>query len=35
GSGNKWRRIYNANKDKIQDPNLIYPGQELVIPPGT
>ena len=28
----KWPRIYRANKDKIQDPNLIYPGWELVIP---
>ena len=28
----KWPRIYRANKDKISDPNLIYPGWELVIP---
>ena len=28
----KWPRIYRANKDKIDDPNLIYPGWELVIP---
>lgn len=28
----KWPRIYRANKDKIQDPNLIFPGWELVIP---
>ena len=28
----KWPRIYRANKDKIRDPNLIYPGWELVIP---
>lgn len=28
----KWPRIYRANKDKIKDPNLIYPGWELVIP---
>lgn len=30
--GNKWRQIYNANKDKIKNPNLIYPKQVLVIP---
>ena len=28
----KWPRIYRANKDKIEDPNLIYPGWELAIP---
>ncbi|HOK23462.1 MAG TPA: LysM peptidoglycan-binding domain-containing protein [Candidatus Hydrothermia bacterium] len=28
----KWRIIYEANKDQIKDPNLIYPGQRLVIP---
>ncbi len=27
-----WRRIWNANKDKIEDPNLIYPGQVFLIP---
>ncbi len=28
----KWKRIYQANRDKITDPDLIFPGQELVIP---
>jgi len=28
----KWPRIYRANKEKIEDPNLIYPGWELAIP---
>jgi len=28
----KWKRIYKANRDKIEDPDLIYPGQRLVIP---
>lgn len=28
----KWPSIYNANKDKIKDPNLIYKGQVLTIP---
>ena len=29
-----WKRIYRANKDKIRDPNLIYPDQILLIPRG-
>jgi len=28
-----WPLIWEANKDKVQDPHWIYPGQELVIPP--
>lgn len=28
----KWKRIYNANKDKIMDSDLIYPNQILKIP---
>ncbi|MDA3793408.1 MAG: LysM peptidoglycan-binding domain-containing protein [Elusimicrobia bacterium] len=28
----KWKRIYKANSKNIKDPNLIYPGQNLVIP---
>ena len=32
GDANKWRTIYEANKDLIEDPDLIYPGQELKIP---
>lgn len=32
GSGSEWTKIYNANKDKISNPNLIYPGQVLKIP---
>lgn len=32
GDGNKWRQIYDANRDKINDPDLIYPGQVLTIP---
>ena len=32
GNANKWRTIYEANKDVIKDPDLIYPGQELKIP---
>lgn len=32
GSGSQWPKIYNANKNKIKNPNLIYAGQVLVIP---
>lgn len=32
GNGSKYTVIYNANKDKIKHPNLIYPGQVLTIP---
>ncbi len=28
----KWRKIFNANTDKIKDPNRIYPDQILTIP---
>lgn len=28
----KWPLIYRANRDKIKDPNLIYPGQVFIIP---
>lgn len=27
----KWKRIYEANKDQIKNPNLIYPNQKLKI----
>lgn len=30
--GVSWQKIYEANRDKIDDPDKIYPGQELVIP---
>jgi nucleoid-associated protein YgaU len=32
GDANKWRAIYEANRDLIKDPDLIYPGQELKVP---
>lgn len=32
GDGSNWSNIYNANKSVIgNNPNLIYPGQKLVI----
>jgi len=32
GDGNQWPRIWNANRAQIPDPDLIFPGQVLVIP---
>ena len=32
GSANKWHAIYEANRDKIKDPDLIHPGQVLTLP---
>ncbi|HXK21284.1 MAG TPA: LysM peptidoglycan-binding domain-containing protein [Myxococcota bacterium] len=32
GDGNQWRRIFDANRDQIRDPDLIHPGQKLKIP---
>lgn len=33
GDGSKWRAIFEANRDKIKNPDLIHPGQVLDIPP--
>ena len=30
--GITWQQIFEANKDKISDPDKIFPGQELTIP---
>lgn len=32
GNAGDWQKIYQANKDTIKDPNLIYPGQKIKIP---
>jgi len=32
GDANQWRRIFEANRDQIQNPDLIKPGQKLKIP---
>jgi nucleoid-associated protein YgaU len=29
----KWKKIYLANKNQIEDPSVIYPRQVLIIPP--
>jgi nucleoid-associated protein YgaU len=32
--GVSWQNIYEANRDKLDDPDKIFPGQELNIPSG-
>jgi nucleoid-associated protein YgaU len=32
GDAQQWRRIYEANRDQIQNPDLIHPGQTLRVP---
>ncbi len=32
GNANEWRRIYEANKQTISDPDKIFPGQKIIIP---
>lgn len=32
GDANKWREIFAANRDQIEDPDLIRPGQTFKIP---
>jgi nucleoid-associated protein YgaU len=34
GDASKWHRIFEANRDKIQNPDLIHPGQVLNLPQG-
>jgi nucleoid-associated protein YgaU len=33
GDSAKWILLYQANKEKIRDPNKLTPGQVLVVPP--
>ena len=33
GDASKWTEIFEANKDILKDPNQIFPGQKLKIPP--
>ena len=33
GDAAKWPVIFEANRDKIKDPDLIHPGQVLTLPP--
>lgn len=32
GDANQWKKIFDANTDKIKNPDLIHPGQVLTIP---
>ena len=32
GNANRWKEIFEANKDTIKNPDLIHPGQVLKIP---
>jgi nucleoid-associated protein YgaU len=32
GDPRLWKKIYEANRDRISDPAVIYPKQELIIP---
>jgi nucleoid-associated protein YgaU len=32
GEGRDWKRLFEANRDRIRDADRIYPGQELVVP---
>jgi len=33
GDASKWPQIFEANQDILKDPNKIFPGQKLKIPP--
>ena len=35
GNASRWRRIFDANRDQLDDPDLIKPGQVLTIPADT
>ena len=32
GDASQWKKIHAANADKVPNPDLIHPGQELTIP---
>jgi nucleoid-associated protein YgaU len=32
GDAAQWKRIFEANRDQLDNPDLIHPGQELKIP---
>jgi nucleoid-associated protein YgaU len=33
GAASEWKRIYEANRGLLKDPDKIFPGQKLTIPP--
>ena len=32
GDRDQWRKIFEANRNQLKHPDLIYPGQKLIIP---
>ena len=32
GDANKWHTLFEANREVIEDPDLIYPGQQIRVP---
>ena len=32
GDGTKWQALFEANREVIKDPDLIYPGQQIRVP---
>jgi nucleoid-associated protein YgaU len=32
GDGNQWKKIFEANRDIIKDPDKIFPGQTIQLP---
>jgi nucleoid-associated protein YgaU len=32
GSSNEWPKIFNANRNKLKNPNVVLPGTKLIIP---
>lgn len=32
GDANKWKKIFEANRDTVKNPDLIHPGQVLKVP---
>lgn len=35
GDANAWKKIFDANQDVLDDPDKIFPGQVLKLPPKT
>ena len=35
GDGIRYTLLFEANRDQIRDPDLIYPGQVFVVPPAS
>ena len=33
GNANAWKQIFEANRDTIDDPDRIFPGQVIKLPP--